>query len=492
MRRNRLLESAPLFMPAIAFIAGIVTGDHWGEPAFWWVLLAVIGTVCLLARGRAMLQSVLLYVVLVALGGVRSSTVRQQHDNMVWPDGMLRYEGVIVGETAEKEKTVAADVVIANNGHKIKCYVAKDSLSQQLQVGDRISISSYIGRNSEWRRGAFDYRRYLEVHGFSGQTFVRKGYWQPAGRSWQGLNWWQRTKLHFLCYRHTLLKRYQQLGTSHDQYAVLAAMTLGDKSAMPHELKEIYAVSGASHVLALSGLHLGIIYFLLSLLILGQRLRIISLMLVISGIWAFVLLVGMQPSVVRAAVMISVFALLSLVNRSRMSLNALSLTAIILLLVSPDSIYDVGFQLSFMAMLAILTIQPLLEKLIPRKFLFNHPVVRWAWGVTTVSVAAQIGVAPLVAYYFGRFSTYFLLTNFVAIPAVIAILWLALASLLLSFVWPLLIWLVTVLNSTLSFIADHMPGASIEGLHPSALQTAMIYVIILSVYLIVLRYDQHY
>jgi competence protein ComEC len=84
------------------------------------------------------------------------------------------------------------------------------------------------------------------------------------------------------------------------------------------------------------------------------------------------------------------------------------------------------------------------------------------------------------------------LTNFVAIPAVIAILWLALASLLLSFVWPLLIWLVTVLNSTLSFIADHMPGASIEGLHPSALQTAMIYVIILSVYLIVLRYDQHY
>jgi len=273
---------------------------------------------------------------------------------------------------------------------------------------------------------------------------------------------------------------------------VLAAMTLGDKSAMPHELKEIYAVSGASHVLALSGLHLGIIYFLLSLLILGQRLRIISLMLVISGIWAFVLLVGMQPSVVRAAVMISVFALLSLVNRSRMSLNALSLTAIILLLVSPDSIYDVGFQLSFMAMLAILTIQPLLEKLIPRKFLFNHPVVRWAWGVTTVSVAAQIGVAPLVAYYFGRFSTYFLLTNFVAIPAVIAILWLALASLLLSFVWPLLIWLVTVLNSTLSFIADHMPGASIEGLHPSALQTAMIYVIILSVYLIVLRYDQHY
>ena len=107
-----------------------------------------------------------------------------------------------------------------------------------------------------------------------------------------------------------------------------------------------------------------------------------------------------------------------------------------------------------------------------------------------MSVAAQVGVAPLIAYYFGRFSTWFLLTNFIAIPAATLILYLALVALLLPLTGTLLLWVVGWLNRALTFIAVSLPCASIEGLHPSAVQTAMVYVVLVCVYLIVVRYDK--
>ena len=120
-------------------------------------------------------------------------------------------------------------------------------------------------------------------------------------------------------------------------------------------------------------------------------------------------MVGLSPSVVRSSVMISIYALLSLGYREKMSVNTLAFTAIIMLVVNPRSLYDVGFQLSFAAVLAILVLNPLFSKVIPLHVLLRHRWLRFWWGLTTVSVSAQVGTAPLVAYYFGTFSTYFLL-----------------------------------------------------------------------------------
>ena len=188
--------------------------------------------------------------------------------------------------------------------------------------------------------------------------------------------------------------------------------------------------------------------------------------------------------------MISTYALLSAVGRRRMSLNALALAALIILVLSPDSLFDVGFQLSFLAMLAILTLQPLANRLVSREWLLDRPVVRWLWGLLTVSVAAQIGVAPLVAYYFGRFPTYFLLTNLIVIPATTAILYLTPVALLLPVAGALLLRAVGWLNAALTFIATSLPRASIESLRPSVLQTALVYVVIVSTYLIIIKYDK--
>lgn len=488
---RRLFQSAPLLLPAMSFVAGIAVGSRCGGSASWGLSVAATLAVVLVVRRWGLWASAMLLLVMFALGGLRSSMVSQSHREVSWPDGYVSYEGVVVSEVSERPKSVGMDVVIAGSGRKVKCYMAKDAASRRLTVGDRLQLTSRIGRNRDWRQGTFDYRQYQEVHGFSGQTFVRSGNWQRLEPSWQDVPLSWRLRLHFLCYRHKLLERYRQMGANEDQYAVLAAMTLGDKSAMTSELRQVYAVSGASHVLALSGLHLGIIYMLLSLLVVNRRLRLLSQLVIVTAIWAFVLLVGMPASVVRAAVMVSVYALLSLAGRNRMSVNALALAALCILMVNPDSLYDVGFQLSFLAMLAILLLLPLADRLVPHHRLQDRPLLRWPWGLATVSVAAQVGAAPLVAYYFGRFPTWFLLTNFVVIPTTTLILCLALAALLLPAVGSALLCTVGALNAVLTFIAVSLPCASIDGLHPSVLQTAMAYVIIVSVYFILTRYDDH-
>ena len=295
-----------------------------------------------------------------------------------------------------------------------------------------------------------------------------------------------RSKTYFLEQRAKLLDRLSESGVDGSVYAVVAAMALGDKSQLTRELKDTYAVSGASHILALSGLHLGILYTLLSLLLSRRRWQVLSQVVIIVCIWLFVFLVGMSASVVRSAVMFTVYALLSLGHRDKMSVNTLAFAAIVMLLLNPKSLFDAGFQMSFMAVLAILLFYPLFESVWSQPFLFDHRIFKWLWTMLAVSCAAQIGVAPLIAYYFGRFSNYFLLTNLVVVPAATLILYLSLLVLLIPSLAYLLIYIVEALNHLLSWIAT-LPGASIEGLHPTLLQVWMTYVIIGAVYLLLIR-----
>ena len=218
------------------------------------------------------------------------------------------------------------------------------------------------------------------------------------------------------------------------------------------------------------------------MLVVGRRWQALSQILMVLTIWAYVFLVGMSTSVVRAAVMLSVYALLSVGHRDRMSLNTLAFTLLLILLVTPLSLFDVGFQLSFISVASILLLVPLAEKTFSQAYLMDHRLVKWLWGMVTVSCAAQIGVAPLTAYYFGHISTYFLLTNFIVVPAATLILWLSPVVLLFPSLAYLLLYLASWLNDILSYISK-LPGASVV-IHPTLLQTVMVYVIIVALYLL--------
>ncbi len=289
-------------------------------------------------------------------------------------------------------------------------------------------------------------------------------------------------------YRQQLLEEYQQQGLDENGYAIIAAMTLGDKSALTPETRQLFNITGAGHVLAISGLHLGIIYMLISLLVVGRRWRIITQIITILALWMFAFLVGMTPSVVRSATMLTVYGLLSLGYRQKMSVNVLAFTAIVLLIAQPNALFDIGFQMSFLAVLAILLFFPLLYNIIPLHWLMEHRWVSWLWGMTALSLSAQIGVAPLIAFYFHRFSVYFLLSNFIVIPCA----YLILTGALLLLVTHLSIFAI-VLSSVTKFMMGalaaiaSLPCAGIEGLYPSLTQILLVYVVIGCIYIVFLK-----
>lgn len=319
----------------------------------------------------------------------------------------------------------------------------------------------------------------------SGMT-VRQ--WVQAQKEPDGSTMTGRSRLFFLQQREKLLEHYRQQHFDDDTYALVAAMTLGDRRALDQDLRQTYNISGAAHVLALSGLHMGIIYTLLTLLTFNRRRRVITQAAIIAILWMFVFLVGMPASAVRAATMLSLYGLLTLGYREKASINALAFTAFAMLLLSPYTLFDVGFQMSFLAVLSILVWMPVVNSWVSPVLQQRWPPLRWVWGLTAVTLTAQLGVAPLIAFYFGRFSTYFLLTSFIAIPAVTIIVWLALTTLLIPMAAPLLSVVTNGLNTSLDTIA-RLPGASIENLHPTLLQTILTYVLILCIYWIIQHYQ---
>ena len=491
--RRRFLAINPLVIPAIAITVGILVGDSLACLEWWLGAQFVFLLFSFLLRRHPLLQTLSIALCLFAVGAFGGSMTRQGHENIRWPTKKFLFEGIVMSEVAEKPRSLSFDLIICGQqgaepvtGRRIKCYMAKGGSSRKLQIGNRLLLEVQVERNREWRQGTFDYRRYMEVRGFSGRAYIGRHDWELLPPSSDGLSALQRLRLRFLVYRHQLLQRYRQTGIDARQYALLAAMTLGERSTMTADERMIFDVSGVSHVLALSGLHLGIVYMLLSLFVV-RRWRLLTQSAAVIAIWAFVLLVGMPPSVVRSAVMLTVIAVMTLASRRPPSFNLLSLAAIVILLCSPDTVFDVGFQLSFLAMLGILLVHPRLNRLIPDRFLQCHPLLRYLWGLLTVSIGAQLGTLPLVAYYFGRIAVYGLFTNFIAIP--IATIILVLAPIVLAFpaAMPLLSVVVSVFLGVLDFIAANLPYAAIEGLHPQVLDVVLIYVILIVLLLIVDR-----
>ena len=496
--KNIQIEEVPLLKITVSLIAGIVVGQYVAVNV-WWLLTALFTAlmVALMLWQHELWQSIAIVLCFVCLGWL---VMQRQKDSLrlAWPACEVCYEAVVISEPIEKTKTMAVDILLTQSGRKLKAYLYKDQRSRSLQIGDGLCIQSRIQPNDDWHQGTFDYRRYLETHGFTGRTFVASWKWQKTVISFSDISRLERTRLFFLRLRHRLLTKFwgpaeanYSLFTLHsslsDAQSVVAAMVLGDKSALTQDLKDVYAVTGASHVLALSGLHLGIVYCLLSLLLGGRKLFTMHCsLLTILGIWTYVFLVGMPISVVRSALMLSLYALLSLSHRDKMSVNTLAFAAIVLLLANPLSLFDVGFQMSFMAVLSILVWVPLLMGVFPADYLLSHRFLHWLWSMVAVSLAAQMGVAPLIVYYFGRFSTWFLLTNFIVIPAATLVLWLAPFALLFLPLSHLLLYIVTLLNAVLTRLAA-LPFASIDGFHPTLLQVTMAYVILIALYLLIIR-----
>ena len=310
----------------------------------------------------------------------------------------------------------------------------------------------------------FDYARYLRRKGYSGTAYVADGHWRKTGHDAS-----RTVSQVALDYREKVVGLYRSLGFETDELAVLAALTVGDKEELSDDIVETYSVSGASHVLALSGLHIGFLYALLLFVLRPlwrrwQRLKPLLLLLLVLFLVSFAFFTGLSSSVVRSVVMFSLLAFAGLQPEKPLTLNTLAATAFLMLLCKPVWLFDVGFQLSFSAVAAIVLVQPKLYAL----WKVDNRFLRYLWGLMTVSMAAQLGTAPLVIFYFSRFSTHFLLTNLWVIPMVSLVLYSAVFLLMLTplpFVQHLFARVVEALvhvqNEVLRWI-EHLPGAAVD------------------------------
>ena len=277
-----------------------------------------------------------------------------------------------------------------------------------------------------------------------------------------------------------LYGRLATAGLTGDELATVGALTLGYKEGLDKDLRRHFQASGAAHVLAVSGLHTGIIYgVLLWLLTLGGRVKpqyenragrwTISI-IILAAMWFYAWLTGMTPSVVRAVVMVSIFEIGRMAYRQAFSLNTIAGAAVLILLVKPTDLWSVSFQLSFTATAAIvLIIRPL------NNFLHLGALQESSWekiwnyitGIIFISLAAQLGTLPLTMYYFGQISTYFLLTNLIVLPLATLLVPCGLISIALGGSWlGLLVGKVTwalawTMNHAVEWI-EHLPGSTVH------------------------------
>lgn len=254
---------------------------------------------------------------------------------------------------------------------------------------------------------------------------------------------WQKTPPNAL--QTELYKRLSVSGLSGDELATVGALTLGYKEELPPELRTHFQASGAAHVLAVSGLHTGILYGLVVwLLTLGGRLRPMhenrlgrcALGTVIIGVmWAYAWLTGMTPSVVRAVLMVSIFEVGRMLYRQAFSLNTIAAAAVLILLVKPSDLWSVSFQLSFAATFMIVFVAQECEKKLHRQNRESTWTVRalnWIVGTVIISIAAQLGTLAITMFYFHQISTYFLLANLIVLPLATMLVPLGLLSLALG------------------------------------------------------------
>lgn len=482
-------------------VGGIVYGDKYPYtlPAGIWIagILLLIGAYALCRRCYVLcgLYGAAVYLSLFVLGGALVSLQLKQVEYTFPETGQPSVYQVSLAENPEIRKNsilfrvslkgeVRGDTLLHNSsGKTFLFYFPKDSAAHSLTRGDELLIYTRLfppvnnGNPDE-----FDYARYLLRKGVSGTAYVRAGHWRVIGRDNSST-----FRQQALDCRNKVVDVYRRAGFRGDELAVLSALTVGDKEELSEDIAETYSVAGASHVLALSGLHIGFISALLLFILspLWKRWRFLKpflLLSVILSLWGFAFLTGLSSSVVRAVVMCSFWLLSTLFPVSRKpSLNTLGATAFLMLVFNPVWLFDAGFQLSFSAVAAILLLQPGLYRLLPVK----KPVWRKAWGLITVSVAAQIGTAPLVMLYFSRFSTHFLLTNLWVIPWVSLVVYAAIALLFLT-PFPVLQHffavvtenLVRMQNAMLRWI-EQLPFASVDRIWVDAWDVFLFYLCLL-------------
>lgn len=315
---------------------------------------------------------------------------------------------------------------VYKTNEKVLAYFSKTEKAKQLKPGSVILVKSVPQEiQNAGNPYEFDYKKYLERKKVFRQVYLPEEKWQPTHSFQHSITTYAEA------WREKLLRIYrcQKLGSKEQE--ILSALTLGYKRELDKETKRVFSAAGAMHVLAVSGLHVGIIFWVFSSVFGFLRKRkygkYLFIFLSVSILWCYAFITGLSPSVLRASTMFSLLAIASNINRKASIYNSLFVSAFLLLIINPNNLFEVGFQLSYSAVFGIVFLQPKLEKLWP----VQNKIIKYFWSLLTVSLAAQIATFPITTFYFNQFPTYFWASNLIVIP--VAFILIILGVLLLVF-----------------------------------------------------------
>jgi len=386
----------------------------------------------------------------------------------------------------EKEKTYQAKLevqatvqngLVSEASGTILTYLEKSDVTAALPYGELIAIQTKLNEiEGPKNPGQFDYQEYMRFHGIYESGYV------PAD---QLVDLEINEGLFFMEIADRLRKRFLTVlktsGLEEKQFPIASALVLGQREFLDPDTVRSYSSAGAMHVLAVSGLHVGIIYmvlnFLLKFLDRNKRSKIVKAIILLSILWIYAMITGLSPSVLRATTMFSFIIVASAMNRNTNVYNTIAASALLLLIIDPFLIMQVGFQLSYLAVLGIIYFQPK----IANWFYFKNKPLNYVWQITSVSIAAQLATFPLGLLYFHQFPVYFIVSNLIVIPCAFVILGLGMLTIATGFSSMISGWfgylmnkVIWILNGGVAWI-ESLPFSLIEGVAISVLGCWLLY-----------------
>jgi competence protein ComEC len=409
------------------------------------------------------------YLLPILLGGSFCLLHREDLNKNHFSSLKAEYLQVVVSEEPQlKNNTLRFKSEVINSYHNGKLLpvighlmvsVNTKNLHRRIEYGNQLILpASFLVIPEPHNPAEFDVKIWYNRQNIYHQIFVQPEQllFQHAGLGNPIISW-------ALKIRKKQVDLFRKLLVQDEAYAVATTLLLGYRADLSEDTLMAYSKTGTIHALSVSGMHVGLIYlvinFLLGFLDNTNSGRIIKFILTIALIWLYALVAGLAPSVLRSAIMLSVFIIGNTFKRSKDSYNLLCFSAFSILIFNPLLIYDLGFQLSYLSVLGLIYLQPYIYAWFDFKFVLADKL----WGFIALSLAAQLSTFPLASYYFHQFPTYFLISNLFILLPVTIIMYMGLLIILcrMYFLAPLLERLINFCNQGLKWIAN-LPSASLS------------------------------
>ena len=364
---------------------------------------------------------------------------------------------------------------------KVMAYFPKSDSAFALSYGDLIAIPAPIREvTPPLNPEEFDYRAFLARKGIMGQAYLKD-------EDWIDLQTNNANPIYAFSYRFrdVLLTSLQRSGLSDNEFGVAAAILLGYDDNLADEVRKNYVAAGSMHILCVSGMHVGIIYLLASFLLgfLNRKKwqKTLKHGLLLALIWFYAIIAGLSPSILRASLMISFVIIGEMIHRKGFVINSIAASAFILLCFNPNNLFEIGFQLSYAAVIGIVVLQ----RPIYSWFVIKNKLLDKIWSITAVALSAQIATIPFTLFYFNQFTTYFWLSNLFMTPISFIVVISGMVLLMVSWIPYLntlvgyLVWgAVYVMNWVVGKI-ESIPGSIIKGLYINDFEFAVLLVALL-------------